>query len=344
MENSASNRRNAKKKPSAPIELPQSVLDKYRCMENLLRHTLSRKWLRYEFEYDEVELAYFTKSKTFESILSRKYPHQKHRNLTRIEWRAIRKYGVEQKIRRFSSKFVQQQRIDLEKYRRFYNVLRENKRDDQLAKLNEKTMSECDDAIFLCDEQQNQFEFYRLIAEAKKLIELKSVTVTELREMNNAKTENRMMSDDETNANATKAVTKLRDYNDEILGILKKLLHFQIVKDALLFNVLSKKKLVLALSPVYFQRKCEVRIYEDWCKFRLDTFIDSDIVRFLMKSLLELVLGIVEHEQLAPIDYLNTVVIKHANILKPIMTADDFDYFNATIIPTYLTIAKKLST
>lgn len=342
METSASKCRNAKKRTSASIELYTSLSSKYRHVENILCHTLARNWLRYEFEYNEIELAYFTKNKTFESILSHEFPHLKCRNLTMAEWRTIRKYCVQRKIRRFSSTFVQQQRIDLEKYRRYYNLLRKNKRDEQLAELNEKTMAEYEEENSACNEQQNQLEVCHLIVEARKLIESNSVIVAELREMNDAKSEKRFSNDDTMNAQT--AVRKICGHNEKIREILEQMLHFQIVKDALLFDAIDKKKLFLPLSPEYFHRKCELRIYEDWRIFRLDTFIKSDDVRNLVDILLEFILCIFEHEQIAAIDYQKTVLNKYTNMLKTLLEADDFDYFNETIAPLYLVIAAKLST
>ncbi|XP_055304266.1 uncharacterized protein LOC129569456 [Sitodiplosis mosellana] len=336
-----SKRRNSKKKSPA-IELPSSVLVQYSRIENLLRHSLSRKWLRYEFEYDAVEDAFFkqNKSKSFESIVSDKFPSLESCSLTMVEWRKIRKLLLGQKTRRFSAKFVEQQRIDLEKYRRCYNVLRENQRDDQLVKLNAEPSK---DSVVVCDARA-EFEIYRLIVETKKQFASKSATVAELREINSAKTEGRNVNDDEAYANATKAIVKLRDVNDEITKGLRKLLHFQIVKDALLFDALGKKKLCLALSPVYFRRKCQLRIYEDHRDFRLDTFIESVDVMQLMYIMLELVLSLFEYELLAinTEDYIKTVLKQHLDTLKSIMITVDFEYFNGEIAPLMSAMAKKV--
>lgn len=334
--------RNSKKK-SPPIELPQSVLDQYSRIENLLRNSSSRKWLHYEFEYDAVENAFFKQNQTkiIESILSRKLPQLKSRKLTMAEWSKIRKLVFGQKTRRFSSKFVQEQRIDLEKYRRCYNVLRENQRDDQLSKLNGVVST--NKGIILCDERP-KYDIYRLIVEIKKQFSSKSATVAELREINSAKTEGRTIGEGESNAYVTKTVAKLLDYNEAIMKGFRKMLHFQIAKDALMFNSLSREKLFLALSPVYFQRKCAVQIYEEQQEYRVNTFVESDHLMQLMNILQELILAFTEYQLLATNneDYLKAVLKRHDSTMKSILVADNYEYFNADILPLFLNIVKKV--
>lgn len=335
-----SKRRNTKKK-SPSIELPQSVLEQYSRTENLLRHSLSRKWLRYEFDYDAIENAFFNQNKTntFESILSSKFSSLKSRNLTMIEWRKIRKLISVQKTRRFSSNFVQQQRIDLEKYRQSYNVLRDNQRDDQLEKLNEMMVS--NKGVTICDGRP-KYEIYRLIVDTKKQFTLKSTAVAKLRKINSARSEGRDVNDEESNANVT--IRKLHDTNVEVTKSLTKLLHFQIVKDALLFDALGRKKLFLALSPVYFRRKCELQVYERQRDIRVDTFIETVDVMQLMNTLLELMLCLFDYEQLNinTEDYVKTVLKQHLDTLKPIMATEEFDYFNADIVPLFFVMVKKV--
>lgn len=338
-------RRNSKKKSQA-IELPESVLAQYARTENLLRHSLARKWLRYEFEYDTVENGFFNenKSKTFASILTEKFPSLKSRSLTTVEWRKIRKllFGM-QKTRRFSWKFVEQQRIDLEKYRRCYNVLQESHRDDQLVKLNAGPL---EGSFAVCDARAGS-EIYRLIVETKKQFAWKGEIVTELRGINNGKTEGRTVNDNETQANAIKAVVKLRDYNNQITKNLNKLLHFQIVKDALLFDALNKKKLCLTLSPVYFHRNCELRIHDDYRDFRLDRFINSLDVEQTLFLMLELYLTYFQYEMLAiqAKDYTKKLLKEYSKSLgSSNMRTADFDYFNYEVKPLILSIAKKIKT
>lgn len=335
-------RRNSKKKSQA-IVFPQNVLVQYSRIENFLRHSLARKWLRYEFEYDAVENGFFiqNKSKTFASILAEEFPSLNLHSLTTVEWRKIRKLlFIMQKTRRFSSKFVEEQRIDLEKYRRCYNVLQENHRDDQLVKLNVWPLNE---NFTVCDARAES-EIYRLIVETKKQFALKSATVAELRGINSVKTEGRAVNDNEIQATATKAIVKLRDYNNDITKSLRKLLHFQIVKDALLLDAINKRKLSITLSPVYFRRKCELRIHEDHRDFRLDKFIKSLDVMQLLFVMMELFLSMFEYELLAinAKDYVKNLVKEHSDKLESAMVTVELVYFNEAIIPLISTIGKKI--
>lgn len=337
MDSAALKRQNIKKKTPL-VELPPNVLNLYTRIENLLQHSMARKWLRYEFQYDEVELAYFNKSKIFESILSCNFPQLNHRDLTKVEWRVVRKLCLGRKVRRFSPNFVQEQRIELEKYRRCYNVLYENQRTDQLNNLDVIVSNGLG-----ANDDHTEIEILRLIIDTRKHLSSKFETVSKLREINNEKNEGRIQSGDETNANATKAIMKLRDCNEEITNNLKKMLCFQIVKEALLFDALAKERLFLALSPIYFRRKCDVRIYEDHHDFRSDTFMESDGILILTNILLEMALSLLEHDQITVIagSYLKTLVQDRLETLEPLMKVDDFDYFNAIIVPSYLGIAEK---
>lgn len=340
MESSMPKKRGSRKKSPMTIELPQSILDHYLRTENIVRHTLYRKWLDYEFEYNAVENAFFKENNTFEIVLSSEFPQLKGRNLTRAEWNRIRRLIPAAKPKRFSSTFVQQQRIDFEKYRRCYNILKESKRSDQLMRFS--APKDLLKGQFASDEQ---FEIIRLIIEAKKLFALKSATIAELRDINSTRTEDQNTNDDVTNTNATNALIRIENFNEEITGSFTKLLRFQLVKDALLLDALSKKKIFLTLSPAFFRRKCELRIFENNRDFRSETFIDSHNVMILMNALLEITLSLVEHEQLATNagDYIKTIVNQHLEALKLIMTPNDYEYLDIYIIPLVFVILQKIN-
>lgn len=332
-------KRNAKKKPST-IELPPNVVSQYLRLENFLSHPT--KWLSYEWQYDDVEDAYFNKYKTFESMLSLKFPQLKTWNLTGTEWSKIRKMLAGRKVRRFSSKFIHEQRVELEKYRRRYHILRENKRLDQLARLNSAA-----DGLQTLKVEQPKGEICCLIVEAKNIFALKRTTVAELSEINivRAEAQNSNIEDLHANASAVRAIAKLRECNDEIMNLLNKLLCFQVVKDALLFDALSRKKMILALSPIYFRQKCDVSVYESHQDCRSDTFIESDTVITLMNVLLEQILAFSEYELLAEnvMDFANKLVDEQRIILKKTLTTENFEFFETVCLPKFFDIVKKVS-
>lgn len=327
--------RNSKKK-ATPIELPQSILNQYSRIGNVLRNSLSRKWMRYEFQYDEIEDAFFNKNGTFEAMLSIKFPQLKTTGLIMVEWRKIRSLIVAKKQRRFSTQFVRQQRIDLEKYRRVYNLLVENGRHDQLMKLKAPFESVPLNELIAHDASP-QIEIFRLIIEVKKLLAVKSGIVAELREINSLKDKSHSEEEETSRINAIDTVIKLRKCNDEIMNCFSKLVRFQLVKDALMFDAMDKKRLFLAMSPVYFQRKFELRIYDDHCEYQSNKFIFSVCVRQLFDALIELAHTIIEYEKLATnaLHYAKHIAQQHSDTLKHMMAPNVFKYFDEIVMPFY---------
>lgn len=318
------------KKPNGS-EIPPNA-PKHPNIESLLRHSIGRQWIKYEWEYDDVENAFFKKSNTFESEISRHFPKLKSRALTRAEWCKIRKLLVGRKIRRFSSKFVEEQRIELEKFRRCYTVLQENNQLNVDVPMMDDFVPSPDD-----------FEMYRLIVETKKLLAAKNEHVNKLREINNLKAGTTGAVDRQSQANATNAVTNIHSCNGEILKRMNQLVSFQLVKDALMFDAIDKKKKPIKLSPVYFLRMCEVRIYESHQEFHSDEFVTA-VIKTLLDILLNLLLVIIESELLATnaVDFLETHINDQSYLLTSIITADDTEYFQTSCLPLLFVIVRKI--
>lgn len=336
------------KKKSPTMELPQDVVSQYSRLENILSHSLARKWLTYEWHYDEIEDAYFNKCKTFECMMQHKYPQLKVRKLTATEWRRIRKSICTTKIRRFSSKFVHEERIKLEKYRRRYQILQENKRIDGLNRLNA-----VDGKLVvstLLENEQPIFEIIRLIVEIQKIFVSKSLSVAKLREFNNNRAEALNSNANDSNENgysAIKVVANLRDCNTEIMMHLNKLMCYQLVKDAVLFNALSRKSIVLTLSPVYFRRKCAVRIHEDHLDWRSDTIIKSDVTMVVIQLVLTQLLAAIECYLLEAnvLDFGSDLAREQLKMLKErrILILENIAYLDGICLPIWFDILKNIN-
>lgn len=335
----------AKKSRSAkikPIDVPPNI--PYPNIENLLRHSLCRQWISFEWQYDEVEDAFFNKLNTFQQIVSNRFPQLKCHNLTAAEWRKIRTLITACKTRRFSSKFIAEQRIELEKYRQCFNVLRENNQIDQLAKLNALVETFAPVKSNVDVDNGHQSEVCSLIVRVKKCFATKHEIVAELRDINNAKANNSNDDDDGLNSSTTAAITQLRKCNQEIVDGLSKLMAFRIVKDTLLFDAISNNKMQKALSPIYFRRKSELQIFENHREFNSMEFITLEPVKVLMNALLEQALSIIKTEQLAADaeDFMRSIVMEHLDLLKPIMTEENIDYFQTSCLPMMFDIIKKV--
>lgn len=338
METVVQKKRNTKKR-AVPIELPQSISNQYLRVGNLLRHSLARKWIRYEFQYDEIEDAYFNKNGTFDIMLLTKFPRLKTSGLTAVEWHKVRSLIIGKYQRRFSSQFVQQQRVDFERYRQAYNLLSENNCDDQLMKLKAPVESVSVNELIAYDESP-QIEMFRLMIKARKLLAIKSELVAGLRDIISLKDKIHNEEGEASHANAIETITKLRKCNDGIMNCLSKLVRFQLVKDTLMFDAMEKKRLYLPMSPVYFRRNCELRIYEDHCEYQSDISIVDDLERQLLDMLLELSNALIDSVKLATnaIEYAKDVAQEHSDALVHTMTPSDFKYFDECVLPTYFNI------
>lgn len=331
-------KRGSKKKVPA-IELPEYVVNQYSRLENYLSHSM--KWTSYEWEYDETDNAYFNQYNTFENQLSTKFPQLKTRNLNVAEWNKVRKLITGRKPRRFSPKFIQEQRVDLDKYRRRYRILKENNRIDQLTELNQM-----DADISAINVHQSHEEIYRLIVETKKLFAWKSATVAELSEINIIRAEAQNPNGDDFNVNtkAITAITNLRKVNNGIVSMLEILLHYQIVKDALLFDAMNRKKIMMTLSPDYFRYKSDVRIFESHQDCRSNTFIESDDCINLLNILFAQVLTFSDSEYLAEnvVEFAGKLIEEHQIKLKQILNAENFQFFQSICLPRLMDIVQKV--
>uniref|UniRef100_A0A1I7U632 DIRP domain-containing protein n=1 Tax=Caenorhabditis tropicalis TaxID=1561998 RepID=A0A1I7U632_9PELO len=82
---------------------------------NLLRYKKARQWVMCEFFYSAIDEQIFKAENEFATILRESFPNLKNWNLTRVEWRTIRK--MLGKPRRCSNVFFEEERMYLEEKR-----------------------------------------------------------------------------------------------------------------------------------------------------------------------------------------------------------------------------------
>ncbi|CAA77454.2 Protein lin-9 [Caenorhabditis elegans] len=82
---------------------------------NLLRYKKARQWVMCEFFYSAIDEQIFKEENEFATIIRESFPNLKNWNLTRIEWRSIRK--LLGKPRRCSKVFFEEERMYLEEKR-----------------------------------------------------------------------------------------------------------------------------------------------------------------------------------------------------------------------------------
>lgn len=97
-------------------------------LRNLLKLPKAHKFVMYEFFYSNIDRAIFLGSNDFEMCLAETFPRLKTRMMTRIEWNKIRR--TLGKPRRCSSKFFEEERIELERKRQKIRLLQSRKTGD----------------------------------------------------------------------------------------------------------------------------------------------------------------------------------------------------------------------
>lgn len=111
-----------------------NAIDKKACqrvglrLRNLLKLPKAHKFVMYEFFYSNIDRAIFDGTNEFELTLVEAFPRLKTRLMTRIEWNQVRKtFG---KPRRCSSKFFEEERMELERKRQKIRLLQSRKSGD----------------------------------------------------------------------------------------------------------------------------------------------------------------------------------------------------------------------
>lgn len=129
-----SNKKRILKTTTLTESMNMSNIDKKACqriglrLRNLLKLPKAHKFVMYEFFYSNIDRAIFLGTNDFELCLVDTFPRLKTRMMTRIEWNKIRKtFG---KPRRCSTKFFEEERIELERKRQKIRLLQSRKSGD----------------------------------------------------------------------------------------------------------------------------------------------------------------------------------------------------------------------
>lgn len=111
-----------------------SVIDKKLCqriglrLRNLLKLPKAHKFVMYEFFYSNIDRSIFLGTNDFETCLVESFPRLRTRLMTRIEWNKVRRtFG---KPRRASTKFFEEERLELERKRQKIRLLQSRKAGD----------------------------------------------------------------------------------------------------------------------------------------------------------------------------------------------------------------------
>lgn len=344
-------KRRIPRKKSATFVLPEDVTCQYSRLSNLLLHAASRKWLLYEWQYDEIDAAFFHKFRTFEMLVNAKFPRLKTHSLTSAEWRVIRrKIAESSKCRRFSPKFIKEQRIELEKYRQCYRMLKTHSRHDQLSESNEFHDNVLGFVRTIDPPQQQNIQLFRYMIELKKLFTAKRTLVAKLREINNERAEMQRQQQHTivngtadpittaANATAIKVITKIQECNNQIMEKFKQMMCFPIVKDAHLINALKRKQIVVPFSPDFFLRVSAIQLHESQQLYRSETIVTNSAVQTFLDTMLVHILITIQYELMLKMmesveQFAENLIAKRMDVLNMCAPSDIKQYFENICIP-----------
>lgn len=97
-------------------QLPKQLKETLKRLKNLLKLPKARRWVYCEFFYSDIDRELLLSESEFRLCLRESFPNLKTRNLTRTEWRKIRR--LIGKPRRCSQAFFDEERQVLEQKRR----------------------------------------------------------------------------------------------------------------------------------------------------------------------------------------------------------------------------------
>lgn len=313
---------NIEEKPSSP-----EITNQFNRLNNFLRQKNSRKFLAYEFEYSDWENEFFKNSESFDQLLSHHFPKLKTRNLTMVEWRKIRQKISNGKFRRFSSNFIREKRIELERCRRQFDVLQENNKTFQLngSMINISTSNGLN----------------RLMIELKRMLHMKRNAVNELQKINHTKSENQNI---DTFADAKSVLEDLQGINETIFSIFDKMESFKAVEETVLIDGVAKGTIPFQLAPTLFQLLCQMRAHNSLTKYNFESFTGSEFLIDLMKIMLEMISVVIERDLLATdiIQFFDETSDNHLTMFQLILNKENQEYVETICLPAMFRMLKKL--
>lgn len=323
-----------KRKQTPNDEIPPEIASKYTRLENLLRHKAARQYLKYEFEYNDCEKEFFHKTSTFKMLLDQKFPNLKTRTLTMAEWRMIRGKVSNGKYHRFSAKFIQSNRIELEKYRRRFEFFRANKGTAEYLSMTQFSTGNSN-IIVNIDPLNELFahEIYRLIVDTKKLFAAKQNSIAELQKINDTKN---VDSTVDTKTNAIKVILDLQRLDVSIGNNMERLWAYDTTKDALLLDSVAKGTIVYPLSSKYFRLHCQMCAHNKLLQDAdLQIFAEFETLAELIKILLEMVSTAADRDLLGidVVIFFDESSDDYLNVFQVLLIKGNIEYIETVCLP-----------
>lgn len=273
-----------------------------------------KKWPSYEWEYDEIERKFFIETNTFESLLRKSFSQLKTKHLTRPEWRKVRK--MLRMKRRFSPKFVLEERVKLRKLRLKAELL--------LGRDSAELEMECESA------EWQRMRMLHLIVETKKLLAEKE---GQLQEFSSALGVYDSRSD---NRNLKRVAADIFGQNKKILANLDLLSDFEVVMESILSKTSSAFSRTLWHLEAVSEENAERKLREN----EVDTSTDPHVCK-LSKALLTLFYSLIQSPVLG--DHFTQHMEKKLEELEELVGREAFETFKQNCLPMLWAIYNKLT-
>lgn len=265
----------------------------------------AKKWMSYEWSYDNIDDEFFNRARDFEQYLNVSFGKLKTRQLTKSEWRRIRKHASPRHKRLFSRKYLHEKRNELRQFRnekiaqQQSNVCGPNVSEfttnasistsskygnmQMTAQTSQKSelVPPSVQSNFV-DNSDNQL--YRLLVETSNYLSRKNVTLNKIKQLMESVQSGTVANNIAPLSDKIggKLIMELYNCNTDILANFEKLWNFHLVKATLLFTSTTRMK------ADYFYRKCELAIFQKFQQLQADSFHEYQVLAAVIESLLTL--------------------------------------------------------
>lgn len=262
--------------------------------------------MSYEWSYDDIDDEFFNRARDFEQYLNVSFGKLKTRQLTRPEWRRIRKHASPRHTRLFSRKYLREKRDELRRFRNEKIALQQSTNvfgpnaseftpDASISSSStygnmQRTAQTSQKSEFVLPSVQSNFvensdnQLYRLLVETSNYLSRKSVILNKIKQLmetvqiGTAANSIAPLSDKISG----KLIMELYNFNTDILANFEKLWNFHLVKATLLFTSTTRMK------ADYFYRKCGLAIFQKFQQLQPDSFREYQVLAAVIESLLTL--------------------------------------------------------
>lgn len=331
--------------------------------QKILFNVRAKKWMSYEWSYDDIENEFFNKTDDFEQYLNEFFPELKTRQLTRSEWCRIRKYVNPQYKRLFSSKYLHEKRNELNQFRNGIISMQmlqpststncvkvdaewnEQHENDLLASnvssnatyadiqsTGDTTLPECESGTNF--EENSDNHLFRLLIETSNYLSRKSIILIQIKQfMKNVQGDEATQSI--KNEIGGKQILELYNLNTEILANFEKLWNFHQVKATLLYRSTTR------IKTDHFYQKCQLAIFEKFRQLDVDSFQDYQVSTAVVESLLTLAYMLTVCESYSKETF--TVILTDELKKLKILCGDEEMIFEQEWLPQLLLLFAKLT-